>query len=237
MAPTCSTPATSACGTTSNGSAGGVPYEHRVLANCMAPTCPCRSTARPGDRVRARPLARAVLPHGRTRSARGAEVTVSELLAQHDPDLKEVADFVYRNVFSYYSEKQWGIPASQVDDRIIGRRPVRLSNGRPLFHGLVPGHPRARLHCVLRKPARPREHLGVPGHGGGERLRACVRIARRARAALCHQGERSRLRRPDRLHGPARRAVPLSLRAPAVPKPGLRGSRPSSASACCRAGR
>ena len=117
------------------------PYEHRVLANWYGTYLPVPFNRTSLEIAFGHDRSRELFSRMVDTFGAGAEVTVSELLAQHDPDLKEVADFVYRNVFSYYSEKQWGIPASQVDDRIIGRVPVRLSNDDRYFTDSFQGVP------------------------------------------------------------------------------------------------
>ena len=117
------------------------PYEHRVLANWYGTYLPVPFNRTSLEIAFGHDRSRELFSRMVDAFGAGAEVTVSELLAQHDPDLKEVADFVYRNVFSYYSEKQWGIPASQVDDRIIGRVPVRLSNDDRYFTDSFQGIP------------------------------------------------------------------------------------------------
>lgn len=48
------------------------------------------------------------------------KVPIMELRKKNDPDLAEVADYVYENVFLHYTMKQWG----QTPTRSIPRSPV-----------------------------------------------------------------------------------------------------------------
>lgn len=71
----------------------------------------------------------------------GAEVPMSELLNSSDEDIAELAAFIYENVFSYYTEKQWGVPVDEVDARIIDRVPVRISDDDRYFTDNFQGVP------------------------------------------------------------------------------------------------
>ena len=73
------------------------------------------------------------------------KVPIMELREQHDPDLTEVADCVYENVFLYYTMKQWGKTPDQIDPSITGRVPVFVGDDDRYF------------------PAAP--HQGMPAEG------------------------------------------------------------------------
>ena len=69
------------------------------------------------------------------------KVTINELRAQEDPELTEVADFVYRNVFLYYTQKQWGLTPEEVDPSVTARVPVFLSRDDRYFQDAYQGMP------------------------------------------------------------------------------------------------
>ena len=73
------------------------------------------------------------------------KVPIMELRKQNDPDLTEVADYVYENVFLYYTMKQWGKTPDQIDPSITGRVPVFVGDDDRYF------------------PAAP--HQGMPAEG------------------------------------------------------------------------
>ena len=60
-------------------------------------------------------------------------VPIMELRAKNDPDLTEVADFVYEKVFLYYTMKQWGKTPDQIDPSITGRVPVFIGDDDRYF--------------------------------------------------------------------------------------------------------
>lgn len=69
------------------------------------------------------------------------KVTITELRAQDDPELTEVADFVYKNVFLYYTQKQWGLTPEEVDPSVTARVPVFLSRDNRYFQDPYQGMP------------------------------------------------------------------------------------------------
>ncbi|MCI8514209.1 MAG: UDP-galactopyranose mutase [Lachnospiraceae bacterium] len=74
----------------------------------------------------------------------GAEkkVTILELRRNADPDLAKVADYVYQNVFSYYTQKQWGTTPEEIDPATTARVPVFLSEDDRYFQDTWQGIPK-----------------------------------------------------------------------------------------------
>ncbi len=77
-------------------------------------------------------------------AAYGAEkkVTILELRQNEDPDLAKVADYVYENVFVYYTMKQWGMTPEQIDPATTARVPVFLSRDDRYFQDVYQGIPK-----------------------------------------------------------------------------------------------
>lgn len=69
------------------------------------------------------------------------KVTINELRDQDDPELTEVADFIYKNVFLYYTQKQWGLTPEEVDPSVTARVPVFLSRDNRYFQDAYQGMP------------------------------------------------------------------------------------------------
>lgn len=69
------------------------------------------------------------------------KVTITELRAQDDPELAEIADFVYNNVFLYYTQKQWGLTPDEVDPSVVARVPVFISTDNRYFQDEFQGMP------------------------------------------------------------------------------------------------
>ena len=70
-----------------------------------------------------------------------AKVPIIEFQKQEDNDLKFLADYIYEKVFVHYTEKQWGVKPSEVDDATISRVPVYISCDERYFQDKYQGIP------------------------------------------------------------------------------------------------
>lgn len=61
------------------------------------------------------------------------KVPIMELREKNDAELVEVADYVYENVFLYYTMKQWGKTPNQIDPSVTGRVPVFIGDDDRYF--------------------------------------------------------------------------------------------------------
>ena len=61
------------------------------------------------------------------------KVPILELREKNDPELAEVADYVYENVFLHYTMKQWGKTPDQIDPAVMGRVPVFVGDDDRYF--------------------------------------------------------------------------------------------------------
>ncbi len=71
----------------------------------------------------------------------GTKIPIYELTVQDDPDLCELADYVFHNVFAHYTEKQWGVPIGEVSKETLSRVPVFLSYDNRYFQDKFQGMP------------------------------------------------------------------------------------------------
>ena len=73
----------------------------------------------------------------------GAEkkVTILELRQNDDPEIRQVADYVYEHVFVHYTMKQWGQTPEQIDPNTTARVPVFLSRDDRYFQDAWQGMP------------------------------------------------------------------------------------------------
>ena len=61
------------------------------------------------------------------------KVPIMELRSKNDPELVEIADYVYENVFLHYTMKQWGQTPDQIDPSVTGRVPVFIGDDDRYF--------------------------------------------------------------------------------------------------------
>ena len=76
-------------------------------------------------------------------AAYGAErkVTILELRQSEDPEIRQVADYVYEHVFVHYTMKQWGQTPEEIDPNTTARVPVFLSRDDRYFQDACQGMP------------------------------------------------------------------------------------------------
>ena len=70
-----------------------------------------------------------------------ARVTILSLRENTDPELREVADYVYENVFVHYTMKQWGQLPEEIDPATTARVPILLSRDDRYFQDPYQGMP------------------------------------------------------------------------------------------------
>ena len=92
-----------------------------------------------------------------TRSATSARSPSTSCAPRRIRSSHEVADFVYQNVFLYYTQKQWGLTPEEVDPSVTARVPVFISRDNRYFQDAYQGMPVEGYTPPVRAPARPRE--------------------------------------------------------------------------------
>lgn len=81
----------------------------------------------------------------------GARVPILELMNHEDSDLKEIAAYVYENIFLKYTMKQWGKTPKDIDPAVSGRVPVLLSRDNRYFQDTYQGLPLRGYTAVFEK--------------------------------------------------------------------------------------
>ncbi|WP_028264338.1 UDP-galactopyranose mutase [Atopobium fossor] len=108
-------------------------YEHKVLANINGTLMPVPFNHTSlklafGDEKGERLYQKLVATFGENK-----KVPIMELRDKNDEELAEVADYVYENVFLYYTMKQWGKTPDQIDKSITGRVPIFVGDDDRYF--------------------------------------------------------------------------------------------------------
>ena len=71
----------------------------------------------------------------------GTKVTILQLRENTDPELAELAQYVYDHVFVRYTMKQWGQKPEEIDPAVTARVPVFLSEDCRYFQDTYQGMP------------------------------------------------------------------------------------------------
>ncbi|MCI5773982.1 MAG: UDP-galactopyranose mutase [Erysipelotrichaceae bacterium] len=103
------------------------PYVHRVLGNVNGHIVPIpfnlRSIEDSFDAKKAESLKKVLVDsYGMDK-----KVPILELRKNSDPNVGELADYIYEHVFKYYTMKQWGLTVEQIDPEVTNRVPVNVS--------------------------------------------------------------------------------------------------------------
>ena len=102
-------------------------FAHRVLGQIGDGLCPIPFNFRSIESCF--PPERAALFQQKLSELRGfgTAVTIGELKQTDDADLRELAAFIYENVFFHYTLKQWGRTPEELGGDVMNRVPVRIS--------------------------------------------------------------------------------------------------------------
>ena len=71
----------------------------------------------------------------------GSRVPIMKLRENEDPDIQEIAQYVYENVFLRYTMKQWGQTPEEISPEVTGRVPVLVSYDNSYFQDTYQGVP------------------------------------------------------------------------------------------------
>ncbi len=72
----------------------------------------------------------------------GSRVPIMKLRENEDPDVREIAQFVYENIFLKYTMKQWGQKPEEISPEVTGRVPVLISHDDRYFQDRYQGVPK-----------------------------------------------------------------------------------------------
>lgn len=104
-----------------------IPYHHKVVGNIHGKLIPIpfnlNSLSMIYEKEKAERIEKALL------SQYGEEenVPILTLKENEDAEIRELAEYIYENVFLHYTMKQWGVSPSEIDPAVTARVPVALT--------------------------------------------------------------------------------------------------------------
>ncbi len=120
---------------------GWIGYQHRVLADWYGTYMPVPFNKKSLEIAFGKDRAPGLIQKLIDEYGDERKVTINELRQSNDPELSEIADFVYKNVFLYYTQKQWGQTPDEVDPSVTARVPVFISQDDRYFQDTYQGMP------------------------------------------------------------------------------------------------
>jgi UDP-galactopyranose mutase len=131
-------------------------YEHRVLAVVEGHKVPVPFNLNSLERLVPRSQAERLEAKLNSLYGSGAHVPILRMLDAEDPDVRGLAELVYKHIFYGYTLKQWGLTPEQLDPSVTGRVPVRISRDDRYFQDTYQAMPThgytAMFERMLRHP-------------------------------------------------------------------------------------
>ncbi len=81
----------------------------------------------------------------------GSRVPILELQNNPDPEIAQIAAYVYDNIFLQYTMKQWGQRPEEIDRGVTARVPVVLSEDDRYFQDVYQGMPKDGFTALFRR--------------------------------------------------------------------------------------
>lgn len=102
-------------------------YEHRVLGHIQGKVVPIPFNLKSIDDCFDQNTAEELKTVLINEYGEGKKVPIMELRQNDSPKIKELAEFIFENVFKHYTMKQWGLEAEEIDPAVTARVPVNVS--------------------------------------------------------------------------------------------------------------
>ncbi|WP_298628291.1 UDP-galactopyranose mutase [uncultured Thermus sp.] len=81
----------------------------------------------------------------------GSRVPILRLKEAQDPDLRFLAEYVYKNVFEGYTLKQWGLRPEELSPSVTGRVPILVSYDERYFQDPYQAMPKEGYTALFRR--------------------------------------------------------------------------------------
>ncbi|MDY6970917.1 MAG: UDP-galactopyranose mutase [Thermodesulfobacteriota bacterium] len=81
----------------------------------------------------------------------GLRLPILELQKNEDNDLKFIADYIFRNLFCGYTQKQWELNVEELDPSVTSRVPVLISRDNRYFQDKYQGIPKNGYTVMFQK--------------------------------------------------------------------------------------
>src|SRR5690554_6012314 len=104
-----------------------IPYQHRVVADYGGGVIPIPFNLNSLQQVVGPDRAVLIESKLKIKYGLGARVSINTLLEDDDQELRDLADWIYHNIFLNYTVRQWGVSPDAIDPSVLDRVPVVVS--------------------------------------------------------------------------------------------------------------
>ena len=119
------------------------PYQHRVLGHINGVVAPIPFNLTTIERSFPKEKAERLKALLINEYGMEKKVPILQLRANANPEINELAEYIYEHVFKYYTMKQWGQTPEEIDPAVTGRVPVHISYDDRYFqdtYQMMPAH-------------------------------------------------------------------------------------------------
>ncbi len=81
----------------------------------------------------------------------GSRIPIMKLKENPNEKINAIADYVYQNIFLYYTMKQWGQTPEEISPEVTGRVPVLISRDNRYFQDKYQGVPKDGFTAMFEK--------------------------------------------------------------------------------------
>ena len=108
-------------------------YEHRVLGKVKGKLVPIPFNLTSIEKSFSKEKSEKLKKVLSKEFGKDKKIPILELRKHSDKDVNELAEFIYENVFLYYTMKQWGQKPEEIDPSVTNRVPVYISKDDRYF--------------------------------------------------------------------------------------------------------
>lgn len=135
-----------------------IPYEHRVLAHIEGKNVPVPFNLSSLEMCFSEERALRLQQLLTENYGMEIKIPILKLMETSEPELKNLAEFIYKNVFLGYTTKQWGLKPEELDFSVSSRVPVFISRDDRYFQDRFQGIPKNGYTAMFNKMT---EHTNI----------------------------------------------------------------------------
>lgn len=81
----------------------------------------------------------------------GGKVSILSLMQHEDEELRKIGEYVYKNIYLYYTMKQWGKKPEEIDPSVTARVPVKIAYDNGYFTNKYQALPAGGFTAMFEK--------------------------------------------------------------------------------------